>query len=391
MTSVTNSRQDKIPTSQAESLTALPSPALPLLTKTGRASTFDGALDSGTAGKPTVKKHERGSSPGSERYRFSSKPSSTGDLMPPLTSRRSSNHSVRHRNIREPYDSYSKDSRSSRDSYDSYTRGTRSTRESYDVYPRETYQPDDDFYLRDPRPIPDRYLSRGRHYSDLYPTRDRQDQSFLRIRDHRADAASQDDSKIEELERECVKKEKANKRLRRETSELAEENIRLQSLLEAQDAQIRIMQEQHLSDLEGKGFLRAEDDNTVRRRLQGCWRKLQSWAKTYVVTSKSQVKELDQRTLQNLFRAHMVSDELVAPNGVLGPKYDNVACGILLNTVLAGFVTQWIIERPFFCLGNAPSTKENSPAELLQVSQAFESVYRTMQQGKISSHDSRSD
>ena len=188
-----------------------------------------------------------------------------------------------------------------------------------------------------------------------------------------------------------MKKEKANKRLRRETSELAEENIRLQRLLDEQDARIRSMQEQHLSDLEGKGFLRAEDDDAVRHRLQGCMRKLQSWAKTYAVTSKSQVKELDQRTVQNLFRAHMVPDELVAPNGVLASKYDNIVSGILLNTMLAGFVTQWIIERPFFCLGNAQLlSKENSPAELLQVSQAFELVYQNMQQGKISSRDLKS-
>ena len=397
MAFVSNSKQDKTPASQSELSSALTSPALPLLTKPGRASTFDSALDGSTAGKPTAKKPDRGSSPGSERHKTSSKASTTGDLIPPPGSRRPSNHTVRHRSTREPYDSYSKDSRSGRDSYDSYTRGTRSARESFDVDPQDYYTRDprqvldSDYYIRDPRQATDRLVPRGRHYSDLYPTRERQDQSSLQLRVHRPGVIPQDDFKIEELERECVKKEKANKRLRREALGLAEENIRLQSLLDEQDARIRSMQEQHPSDLDGKGFLQAEDDNVIRHKLQGCMRKLQSWAKSYAVTSKNEVKELDQRTMQNLFRAHMVPDEFVAPHGVLAPKYDNIASGILLNTILAGFVTQWIIEQPFFCLGNAQLlSTENSPAELLQVSQAFELVYRNMQQGMISSRDSNS-
>jgi hypothetical protein len=190
--------------------------------------------------------------------------------------------------------------------------------------------------------------------------------------------------KIEESERDSVKKEKANRRLRREVEDLVVDNEDLQDQLEELDSQIRKLQEQCLNQIEAKGFLRAEDDDTVRQRVQRCMNKCRLWAKSYAVATRAHIKDDDRPLADSLFRSNLVPDELVSPYGLLSSKYATIAPGIVLHAVLVKSITEWIFREPFFCLTDKRIPKVASPGELLRVFQAFDSVYQNAQlHGKV--------
>ena len=343
---------------------------LPTSAKTARAATFDLA-DNGTDPNDATTKSEQ-----SNLQAEGQRKTRSIDMAPP---RRQSSRSRRHKSTRDflPY---------SANQYEVYLppRATGSRHDSDNSRrvrerSRDILEYDSPaMYRRSESSVEDQRILtyRGRERYPLVPL---PDGPLIRLPDEPLIR----DIRVEELARELAKKEKAIRRLERETSDLANDNIDLQRQLEGQDERVRRIQEQSLKAIDSKGFSRAEDDNTIRHKIQSCMRRLQSWAKTYAVSSKDDIREANRRVANDLFLSNLVPDKVNAESGLFSPLYEAIAPGIILNAVLALFVSQWIIDQPFFCLGNASISSPGSTNDLLRVSQAFDLVYRNAQlQGK---------
>lgn len=164
-----------------------------------------------------------------------------------------------------------------------------------------------------------------------------------------------------------------------------ERNKQLQQELDEQNSQIRIVQEQRMRQIETKGFLRAEDDNVIRHKVQSCMNGLRSWAEKYAVTKHIHITGADQERATALLRSHMRLNECYRPFELGGFfwSHDSVALSTLLNAELARFVTQWIFRRPFLSL-NYQNT--SLLRDTLLVSEVFDAVYQNAQlQGKAAS------
>lgn len=209
-------------------------------------------------------------------------------------------------------------------------------------------------------------------------------------RDVTGDEASHE---MEDLRHRCFKMERETERLALMVSELDSDNEHLQDLLDEQESQIRIMQEQRFNQFEAnKGFFRAEDDETVRRKIQSCMKSLRSWATNYALPHRRNIQQSNEGLAGELFRSNVIVTQFAAPDGILSPQHDAVAPGIILNTLVAKFVTDWIVQQPFFGLNGASTARDDSSSELAQVSRAFHSVYQRAQaHGKICSAGLESD
>jgi hypothetical protein len=191
---------------------------------------------------------------------------------------------------------------------------------------------------------------------------------------------------LEELDEDLAKSEKTGRRLRREVSDLAKQNEELQRQLQLQDSQIRTVQDHQLRTVEAKGFLRAEDDSSIRQKLRTMATRWKSWAKDYSVRSLEHVTDADHPDAVKIYRSHTVPEEL------LSPKNATIAPGIILNAVLARFVTNFISRKPFFCLPDGLNNDGGQSGAQLNISQAFDSEYqRIRRQGKHPYFDSRPD
>lgn len=192
---------------------------------------------------------------------------------------------------------------------------------------------------------------------------------------------------IEDLRRRYLKVIKENDRLSLMVSELDSDNEHIQDLLDEQESQIRIMQEQSFHQIEShRGFFRAEDDETVRRKIQNCMRSLRSWSTNYALPHRRNIQQTDGDMTGELFRSNVTARRFMTADEIFSPQYNAVAPGIILNTLLAKFVTAWIVQRPFFGLGGGSTGRDDSSHEAAQVSQAFHSVYQRAQlHGKIRS------
>lgn len=214
------------------------------------------------------------------------------------------------------------------------------------------------------------------------PSRGKRDVDRSSARDGFGDEAAYE---IDHLRRERIKAVKENHRLSSMVSELDSDNEHIRVLLDKQESQIRMMQEQCLKLMEAKGrFLRAEDDETIRRKIQSAMRSLRSWAASYALPHRRNIKQSDEEMTRELFRSNVIARKFTTADEIFSPQYDTVAPGIILNTLLTKFVAEWIIERPFFGVGGGPSSRDDPANEAAQVSQAFHSVYqRTQLHGKI--------
>lgn len=191
---------------------------------------------------------------------------------------------------------------------------------------------------------------------------------------------------IEELQRESIKKEKANRALSRDISRLSQYNAELEEELHLQNSQIRTMQEQRMRHIETRGFMRAEDDDIVRSKIQSCMRRLQSWAEYYAIAKFSHVKEADHPLAKRVYQKTLVPDKAVEPGTFFPVYYDFVPPGIILNAELARYVTKHIFQQPFLCLGNEWVSSSDLTREPVNVSRAFDSVYQKLRlQGKSES------
>ncbi len=193
---------------------------------------------------------------------------------------------------------------------------------------------------------------------------------------------------IEDLRREFLRMERENERLTQVVADLDSDNEYLQELLDEQESQIRTMQEQRFAEFgTGRGFMRAEDDETVRWKIQSCMKSLRSWATKYAVSHRKDIKETDEPVVRELFRE--VSNHSAVSDGILHPQNDAIAPGIVLNALLAKFVTD-NFQRPFFCLRAISTSRDESFSNSAYISQAFHSVYQKAQlQGKICFDDLR--
>ena len=354
----------------AVSATPIPGDPVPPWTKIERAATFD-SIEHSSESNDDIKRHEHRSKQALQRHTSAIE---VVGIQP--TNRRPKLPATRH--LRFYYDGRNN------------TRVERSNRSD---------NPDrSDRYKSDRSDVLDRLAKSERSERSDKP--DKSEKSLLpshkdafildpRLSDRVAELAVHQDMKIldlerecakrekmsKDLERECAKKEKMSKKLHQEVSDLAEDNEELQRKLEEQDIQIRAMQEQRLKELHVNQRFRAEDDDTIRHKIQSCMRRWQSWARDFALTPKEHIKDSDQRLAQDLFRSHVVSDELVAPNGLLSPSKKAIAPGIILNAALAEFIAQWIIQKPFFCLGHERN-KNFESSEVLRLSEAFDNVYQ---------------
>ena len=224
----------------------------------------------------------------------------------------------------------------------------------------------------------------------LVPPKGKRDLTISSPRDGLGDEASYE---IEHLRRECIKVTRENHILSSMVSDLDSDNEHLQFLLEKQESQIRIMQEQNLKLIAAnRDFLRAEDDETIRRKVQSSMRSLRSWATSYALPHRRNIKQTDEELTGELFRSNVTARKFTTADEIFPPQFDAVAPGIILNTLLAKFVTEWIVRRPFFRLDGALTSRDDLANEAAQVSQAFHLVYQKAQlHGKICSTCLKSD
>lgn len=223
----------------------------------------------------------------------------------------------------------------------------------------------------------------------LVPPRGKRDLA-ISPRDGLGDEASYE---IEHLRRECIKVTREKHRLSSMVLDLDSDNEHLQFLLEKQESQIRIMQEQNLKLIEAnRDFLRAEDDETIRRKIQSSMRSLRSWATSYALPHRRNIKQTDEEITGEFFRSNVTARKFTKADEIFPPQFDAVAPGIILNTLLAKFVIEWIVRRPFCRLGGAFTSRDDLANEAAQVSQAFHLVYQKAQlHGKIYSTCLKSD
>lgn len=158
-------------------------------------------------------------------------------------------------------------------------------------------------------------------------------------------------------------------------SDLANDNNEMQRQLEKQETQIRAMQEKCLDELEGKGFLEAEDDERIRQKVQSLMGRLRLWAKEHAVARKRQIKLADLPLVDELYRSNMTSAASEASDDLPSPENNSPAPGLVLSAELSRFLTQWIFQQPFFCLNTGLFTS----SEACGVPQAFDSVYSAAQ------------
>lgn len=164
-----------------------------------------------------------------------------------------------------------------------------------------------------------------------------------------------------------------------------ERNKQLQQELDEQNSQIRIVQEQCMRQIETRGFLRAEDDDVIRHKVQSCMNRLRSWAEKYAVTNSNDIIEADQERATALLQSHMRLHERYVPFESVDFfwSHDSIGPSILLNAELARFVTKRIFRRPFLSL-NYQNTSLFRDTRL--VSEVFDAVYQNARlQGKAAS------
>lgn len=226
--------------------------------------------------------------------------------------------------------------------------------------------------------------------SRLIPHRGKRDLDPSSPRDAFGDEASYE---IDHLRRECIRVIRENHRLSSMVSELDSDNEHLQVLLDEQESQIRTMQEQNLNLMDAnRGFMQAEDDETIRRKIQSAMRSLRSWATSYALPHRHSIKQTEEEMTGELFRSNLIARKFITSDKIFSSYYEMVTPGIILNALLAQFVTDWIIKRPFFGLGGVSTSRNDSANEAAQVSQAFHSVYqRALLHGKIHSARVKSD
>jgi hypothetical protein len=181
------------------------------------------------------------------------------------------------------------------------------------------------------------------------------------------------DQWIEDLEDDFAKSEKRVRRLKREVSDLAKQNEELQRQIQTQDSQIRSVQDHQLKNVEIKGFLRAEDDGSIRQKFRTMTSRWKAWARDYSIKALDHVSDADHPAAIQMYRYHRVPEELLSPKNI------NIAPAIILNAVLARFLTNLIFHKPFFSLPNGLDMHGEPSKDLLNVSEAFSLEYERVQ------------
>ena len=166
---------------------------------------------------------------------------------------------------------------------------------------------------------------------------------------------------------------KVNIKLADDISELEAENQRLQNLLDEQDFQIRGVQDHQLKRLEVKGFLHAEDDGVIREKLRTLVNSWKSWAREYAIGSLEQMSKREGSNQREIFQYLKVPKVLATSS-----RYTSNAGSVILNSALASFISERIIQRPFFHL---PGGIEHRTGTEIGLSKDSESEYRKIING----------
>ena len=95
-----------------------------------------------------------------------------------------------------------------------------------------------------------------------------------------------------------------------------------------------------------------------------------SWAREYAVTSLEQMARIEGTNQREIFQYLEVPKILAA-----SPRYASIAGSIILNAALAWFISERIIQRPFFPL---PGETGHEIESELGLSRALESEYRKL-------------
>ena len=164
--------------------------------------------------------------------------------------------------------------------------------------------------------------------------------------------------KIDSLERKLDKREKNNKKLLKEISDLARENEKLASQLDDQDSQIRVIQDHQLQANTSFGYLQADEDSTVRLNIRNLMSRCSAWAKDQAVGS-----------LHNVRKSLLSSLHL--PDELLSHQYSSVAPSIVLNAMLVECIQNWIFRKPFIGIvgasGAAGPTAWSTESDFLDI------------------------
>ena len=170
---------------------------------------------------------------------------------------------------------------------------------------------------------------------------------------------------VRRLKKRLEKQDKSYKRLEKNLSDLVQENENLDTQLNDQDTQIRVMQDHQLQRVGTHNFLRIEDDTSVRRKIQSLMSSCTSWAREYAI----------RRLMLGSPEMESMLSDFSIPAALLSPRYASVAPSIVLNSVLVRNLTDWMFRKPFIGIPQALDFERDSRSN---ESDIFEEHYRTL-------------
>ena len=134
--------------------------------------------------------------------------------------------------------------------------------------------------------------------------------------------------------------------LDKEIKELQHCNQGLQQQLSDQDQDVRRAQETAFAFI-SMNTPRAEDDESIRSQLKVVRGQWKIFAKDWVSKDLHRLKGDYPTEVRQLVERLLTIDELEAHDGIMAKENVSKAVAILLNTALAGFIGQHIINQPF--------------------------------------------
>jgi hypothetical protein len=112
----------------------------------------------------------------------------------------------------------------------------------------------------------------------------------------------------------------------------------------------------------------SEDDDTIRGKFRSLAAAYKTWAKEFAITSLDEIQASDLVKLQGWIVSTMSQDAADPNYGLTSPGMGKTGLSILLNALLANFVTFRFFERPFFFLENGfQGTKLRTESSLHKV------------------------
>ena len=166
--------------------------------------------------------------------------------------------------------------------------------------------------------------------------------------------------------------------LKEDFDALAIKNTMLEEQLSQQDLDIRKAQESAFA-LMAAEVSRAEDDETVRSKLKAVRGQWKIFAKEWATIN---FESKDRPVVSQLIDSLTASKEAEVSREIMAPANRGKAPAILLNALLARFLGQYVIKRPFIsAFGLEPPLTGSDESPQLTMA-TLEQIYKTSMKGK---------